>query len=85
VGNGPEELLHSWLCELLAEFNVKGFVAKKCEVSQISKDRVVGTIQGEILNLSRHRFHTEIKGVTYHGFKVWEDDGAWHATVIFDV
>jgi len=37
------------------------------------------------LDLSRHRFRTEIKGVTYHDFKVWQENGAWHARVIFDV
>ncbi len=84
-GSGPEELLHAWLCELLAEFNVNGFVAKSCEIHEITEEQVKGTIRGEKLDLSRHRFHTEIKGVTYHDFRVWEADANWHARVIFDV
>ncbi len=85
TGEGPEELLHAWLCELLAQFNLNGFVAARCEVERITAGRVDGTIQGEKLDLTRHRFYTEIKGVTYHDFKVWEENGSWHARIIFDV
>src|SRR5437870_2455132 len=85
TGDGPEELLHAWLCELLAQFNVHGFVGKSCEVAELAPDRVDGFIKGEKLDLARHRFHTEIKGVTYHDFKVWEETTEWHARVIFDV
>ena len=85
VGDAPEELLHAWLCELLAQFNINGFVAKRCEVRSITNERVDGMIKGEKLDLARHGFRTEIKGVTYHDFKVWQEDGEWHARVIFDV
>ena len=84
-GEGWEELLHSWLCELLAQFNLKGFVGKQCEVTTIAPGRVEARVEGERLDLKRHRFYTEIKGVTYHEFKVWQEDGKWYARVIFDV
>jgi SHS2 domain-containing protein len=84
AGN-PEELLHAWLCELLALFNIQGFVGKRCEIAHIESGQVQGRVSGEKLDLKRHAFHTEIKGVTYHDFKVWQDAGTWHARVIFDV
>lgn len=84
-GDEPEELLHAWLCELLARFNIEGFVGKKCVIDQITADRVEGKIRGEKLDLNRHRFRTEIKGVTYHEFRVWQEDGLWRARIIFDV
>ena len=84
-GDEREELLHAWLCELLARFNVEGFVGKKCSIDQITADRLDGTIRGEKLDLNRHRFRTEIKGVTYHQFRVWQEDGLWRARIIFDV
>ena len=84
-GDGPEELLHSWLCELLAEFNLRGFIGKQCEIVSLKEERVGGRIKGEKLDFERHRFYTEIKGVTYHYFKVWEERGSWHARVILDV
>jgi len=85
VGQGWEELFHAWLCELLAQFNLKGFVGKHCEIVSLTPERVEGLIRGECLDLERHRFYTEIKGVTYHHFKVWQEDGMWRARVIFDV
>jgi SHS2 domain-containing protein len=85
TGSDPEELLHAWLCELLALFNVQGFVGKRCEIVNLSDRQVHGQVSGEKLDLERHSFHTEIKGVTYHDFKVWQEDGKWHARVIFDV
>ena len=85
TGANPEDLLHTWLCELLALFNVEGFVGKRCEITYISDGQVQGRVSGEKLDPKRHAFHTEIKGVTYHDFKVWQDADTWHARVIFDV
>jgi SHS2 domain-containing protein len=85
AGDGPEELLHGWLCELLALFNVEGFIGKHCEISHLTDGEVVGKVSGEKLDLKRHAFRTEIKGVTYHEFKVWEEKDEWHGRVIFDV
>jgi SHS2 domain-containing protein len=84
-GKGPDELLHAWLCELLAVFNLKRFIGKHCAVIKLTESSVEGQIKGEKLDLSRHAFHTEIKGVTYHGFKVWNEKAKWHARVILDV
>ncbi len=85
TGESPEELLHAWLCELLALFNIQGFVGKRCQVAHIGEGQIQGQVSGERLDLKRHAFHTEIKGVTYHDFRVWREAGAWHARVIFDV
>ncbi|HUK40099.1 MAG TPA: archease, partial [Candidatus Acidoferrales bacterium] len=84
-GEGYEDLLHAWLRELLAQFNLNSFIGTRCEIQRLTGQRVEGTITGEKLDLKRHRFYTEIKGVTYHDFKVWEENGSWRARVIFDV
>jgi SHS2 domain-containing protein len=85
AGADPEALLHAWLCELLALFNVRGFIGKRCEIDGIGDGQVQGRVRGEKLHRERHAFHTEIKGVTYHDFKVWQAAGGWHARIIFDV
>jgi len=85
TGDDWEELFHAWLRELLAQFNLKGFVGGRCEIMSVAPGRAAGRIQGETLDLKRHRFYTEIKGVTYHDFRVWQENGRWHARVIFDV
>ncbi|HEY1269824.1 MAG TPA: archease [Candidatus Binatia bacterium] len=84
-GAGWDELLQAWLSELLAAFNLRGFLGKDCAVTHIEAEHVHGTVKGEPLDLSRHRFHTEIKAVTYHDLRVWHEGGAWRARVIFDV
>ncbi|MBI2211479.1 MAG: archease [Deltaproteobacteria bacterium] len=85
TGDDWEELFHAWLRELLAQFNLKGFVGGRCEITSVAPGRAEGRINGESLDLKRHRFYTEIKGVTYHGFRVWQENGRWKARVIFDV
>ncbi len=85
TGEGWEELFHAWLRELLAQFNLNGFVGKECEIKSLREDRVEGLLRGERLDLKRHRFYTEIKGVTYHEFRVWNENDRWCARVIFDV
>ncbi|HSE86886.1 MAG TPA: archease [Candidatus Binatia bacterium] len=85
TADNPEDLLHAWLCELLTLFNVQRFIGKHCEIAQISDGQVQGRVKGETLDLKRHDFKTEIKGVTYHDFKVWREAGEWHARIIFDV
>jgi SHS2 domain-containing protein len=62
-GDEREELLHAWLCELLARFNIEGLVDKKCSIDQITAGRVDGAIRGEKLDLNRHRFRTEITSI----------------------
>ncbi|HXG50164.1 MAG TPA: archease [candidate division Zixibacteria bacterium] len=84
-GDGVEELLHSWLCEALALFNSERFIGKSCAIALLDDKTVAGRLRGERLDPDRHRFRTEIKGVTYHGFEVRRERGLWRARVIFDV
>ncbi len=85
TGENWEDLFHAWLRELLAQFNLLGFVGAQCEVTEIREGYVEGVVRGEKLDLNRHGFRTEIKGVTYHGFRVWQENQRWRAKVIFDV
>jgi SHS2 domain-containing protein len=46
TGSDLEDLLHAWLRELLAHFNINDFVARSCEVTGIGGGRVEGIIDG---------------------------------------
>lgn len=85
AGDGWEDLLQAWLSELLAQFNLRGFIGERCAITRIERVAVDARLEGEPLDLQRHRFHTEIKAVTYHDLRVWQDGGKWRARVIFDV
>lgn len=57
TGQGSEDLLHAWLCELLARFNISGFIAKSCTIDDVAEERVEGRLSGEKLDLDRHDFY----------------------------
>ena len=81
-----EELLVSWLSELLYYFAgpskilLKDFMIKRLEEKTIEAE-----VSGEQLDLSRHRIKMEIKGVTYHQLKIERLGSQWQCRVIFDV
>ena len=43
------------------------------------------TLHGEPYDESRHPLHSLIKAVTYHGLRVWQEDGRFRARVLFDL
>ncbi len=79
-----EDLLVSWLSELLYIFDVEEVVFSKFEVS-IEGTALKGRAYGEYIDRSRHVLRTEIKSVTYHMLSIERTDGSYKATVIFDI
>lgn len=80
-----EELFLSWLSELLYQHNGKQMILKKFLISNLTEKALSARVQGERLDLSRHRLKTEIKAVTYHGLCVQKVKDLWQGEVIFDV
>lgn len=74
-----ETLLIDWLSELLYLFEVEEIVFAKFSVNRIEKTdsgfSLSGSASGESLDLSRHKFDTQVKAVTYHGLEIKKDDG----------
>lgn len=81
-GDEPEDLLYSFLSELLFVEDCEGFIMCELEV-RFDGGRVVCRGKGEVLDRSRHRIKSEIKAVTYHMLSVNADEPS--VTVIFDV
>ncbi|MBM4041937.1 MAG: archease [Planctomycetes bacterium] len=79
-----EELVHAWLRELLFRFSAEGFLARRFEV-EADATHVRALCHGERFDPGRHHGGTEIKAVTYHGFKVERTPDGWAAEVLFDV
>lgn len=77
-----EALLVRWLREILFLFQVRHFAYRAAVLETLEPGRLVGRVEGVQAPAAPV---TELKGVTYHGLEVVEEDGAWHATVIFDV
>ena len=79
-----ETLLCQWLQRLLREFNIRSFYPVKFQV-EVGAAGCAAVVHGGIFDPSIHTFHTEIKGVTFHGLRVDKIGSGWQAEVIFDV
>jgi len=80
-----EELMVSWLNELLYHYEVKRLLLKRFKVSSLNERSLGATGYGERLEPSRHVIHREVKMVTYHQLKVGRDEGRFFAEVILDL
>jgi SHS2 domain-containing protein len=80
-----EELVHAWLRELLYRFSAEGLFFARFDVHEATPTRLRATCHGERFDPARHVGGTEIKAVTYHGFKVEHGADGWTAEVLFDI
>ena len=80
-----EELLLSWLKELLYSFDTKKILFKDFKIEKLKPTHLIATAYGDKLNLKIHSVKEEIKAVTYHEFSLKQRKGGWTAQVIFDV
>lgn len=82
-----EDLLVSWLSELLYIFETKLVVLSKFEIKELSDYRLTGKVYGENIGQNSQRIKKEVKAVTYHylEFKKDEVSKLWRARVIFDI
>jgi SHS2 domain-containing protein len=84
-GSGHEELLVAWLSELLYLHEVEGLLFCDFSLMQVEQGMATGVARGERFHEGRHRIKTGVKAVTYHQLEIKEQDGRWHAQVIFDI
>jgi SHS2 domain-containing protein len=81
-----DRLLIRQLEELLYQFDAQGMIFSEFEITMASPERLECRARGERFDRERHGFKTELKAVTYHGLKLWQDEaGLYRARIIFDV
>ena len=83
--DAPDNLMVSWLSELLYLFDTERLVFKRFQVKRIENNRLEANARGEVLDPARHEIKSGIKAVTYHQLYVKEKDGGWEAQVILDI
>ena len=83
--NNVEELLVSWLGELLYHFNVDEILLREFIVAEFDDNYLKAEAKGEKFEPTRHSLKSEIKGITYHNLKIEKKNELWQAEVIFDV
>jgi SHS2 domain-containing protein len=85
VAEDREALLRDWLQHLLVGLQAHRFACSELTVEEVTEQTLRATGAGEQLDPARHRFHTEVKGVTYHQLALRERAGGWWARIILDV
>lgn len=83
--NDQEQLLVTWLSELLYLFDTKRVVLTSFEFERLTETQLEGKVEGEFFDPARHRIETEIKAVTYHGLKIEKKGPLYTTVIVFDV
>jgi SHS2 domain-containing protein len=84
-GEDLEDLLHSWLSEILFRCVVRKRVFRDFEILELSSRRLRAVSRGYTYDPERYSLRREIKAVTFHGLEIIQEPHQWRATVIFDV
>jgi tRNA nucleotidyltransferase (CCA-adding enzyme) len=81
----PEDLLFEWLNALVYEMATRHVLFGRFEV-RIDRGRLRATAWGETLRPEKHQPAVEVKGATYTGLRVGQDEsGGWTAECVVDV
>ncbi len=80
-----EELLVSWLRELLYNYDTKHFLLCKFDIAKIDKHSLSATCMGEPLDMQKHELKTEIKAITYYNLKIEKTKKGFEVSIIFDI
>ena len=70
-----EELLVSWLDELLFNFYTKKIIFFDFYIKEISENCITSLCKGRSIEKNRNRLKTEIKAITYHDFNIQKAGG----------
>ncbi|WP_157212234.1 archease [Desulfomonile tiedjei] len=79
-----EELLVTWLREILYRYQTEGLALADLNVLEISQNKVTGNL---VWGSPPENClpEAEIKGVTYHGLSVQEHESGYLAHIVFDI
>ena len=70
------DMLYGWLEEIIYQTVTEGFAARAVSVSYLHENGrhiVRARLEGEPLDVRRHRFRVEIKAPTYHEMNISQD------------
>lgn len=82
------QLLFNWLEKVLLIISIENQVISSFEIKISKLDtkyRLTGWGMAESIDLSKHNYRTEIKGITYHEMEVLQEDGQYKVRFILDL
>jgi len=77
-GHDYSELLFNWIDAIILLISVDNRVASNFDLKIFkldSKYQLTGHAMTEPVNISKHGYKTEIKGVTYHEMEIFQESG----------
>ena len=80
-----EDLLVSWLDELLYNFYTRSIIFSKFEIEEVSNTYIKAKASGREVGANRNRLKTEIKSVTYSDLEIKKTDKGFQVDIVFDV
>ena len=80
-----EELLVTWLNELLYLFDVESLLFRDFNIVRLEHNKLAATACGEKIDPLRHELKTQIKAATYHKLKLEKEEDGFSAQLILDV
>jgi SHS2 domain-containing protein len=85
TGADMADMLINLLRETLYMFHSQMWLCKRCEILELSEEKIIARVAGEPYDARKHQLKMEIKAVTYHTLKIERVENGWRARVIFDV
>ena len=79
-----EELLVTWLNELLYLFDAENLIFSRFEIVELRQQSLKAMAYGEKVDPSRHDLKTHVKAATYHQLRLEEGD-QFRARIILDI
>ncbi len=83
--DSTDELLVEWLGKLLFFNATELLLFCRFSILQLDDLNLSAEAWGEPIQESIHHIKTEVKAITYHNLKIFQEDGLWKATVVLDI
>jgi SHS2 domain-containing protein len=84
-GMDIEELLVSWLNEILYLFETQQFVPVSFRVLKVGSTHMSASMSGRVFEKNRLSLQREVKAVTYHQLMLKKTEGGWLARLFVDL
>jgi SHS2 domain-containing protein len=84
-GSDPADLFVKWLGEILYFLQGEDLITVEARIKMVSTGRLEAELDLAAFDPVRHEMTLDIKAVTYHQSRVWNDGTLWRGRVILDL
>lgn len=88
TGTDLAELLFDWLSDVVYWKDAAGVVFSRAVISVVQADtewKLTATLTGAPVNQATQVLRNDVKGVTKHLYRLYQEQGRWRVRVVLDV